>query len=198
MQKCLCGSKECRGYIGINKKVEKLETPADKEIREDRKRAKLASASIANSKKRSHKRKNRREAETGDPPEDGEEDCFRRRDYMPILPLQLPRILKHRSYIRDSSLLLLRNYTDLLFGDGLSHAAVYDMVNAAVVRRRDVPARGNIISIGGRVGKRRRGIEEVVRTLKQAENKFDGLEDGFPAESEDEREDESDGGPDYM
>ncbi|KAJ3091227.1 Histone-Lysine N-Methyltransferase ash1l, partial [Quaeritorhiza haematococci] len=98
MQKCLCGSKNCRGFLGVNKKVEAPKEPKD------------TSNGHGKGKGHGHKNKSQKSAvKTVVRKKRKEEDFWFRRQQRALLLSQVREILKNKSFVHESKPLLIRN-----------------------------------------------------------------------------------------
>ena len=136
-QKCLCGSRYCRSFIGENKKSNQKE--------EDAKRLKKEQRESQPKKRRVAKEK----------PHDESCEIVSNRMYIGELGSNLKEIVKYRSFYRDTGLMLVRNLNDVLLKE-YSENQVSNLWKNAY--RRGVP------KFNERT--RQRSLDEVVERLR--------------------------------
>ncbi|TPX68047.1 histone-lysine N-methyltransferase [Spizellomyces sp. 'palustris'] len=155
MQQCLCGAKSCRGFIGLNKKVEAKQDPAKSKKTGKQGKSKAKSSKVKRIKVKSYER-----------------EFWLRKHQREKLASQYKDVLKNRGFYADTGLFLVRNMGSVVAKElGERHVSAPGGSTPSTTRnRRAGSGDDDVVDAIPKlspdiVRRRRRGLDAVIEDL---------------------------------
>ncbi|KND00271.1 uncharacterized protein SPPG_04600 [Spizellomyces punctatus DAOM BR117] len=155
MQQCLCGAKSCRGFIGLNKKVEAKQDPAKSKKTGKQGKSKAKSTKVKRIKVKSYER-----------------EFWLRKHQREKLASQYKDVLKNRGFYADAGLFLVRNMRSVVAKElGERHLSAASGSTSSTTRnRRAGSGDDDVVDAIPKlspdiVRRRRRGLDAVIEDL---------------------------------
>ncbi|KAJ3279869.1 hypothetical protein HK104_001114 [Borealophlyctis nickersoniae] len=165
MQECLCGAANCRGRIGVNKRVEAKEDGKDSRGK----------------KQKSGGRSNKKAAKSKKKASSDDREFWVRKQEREKLASNFRDVMKHRAFYRDSGIFLVRNLKTCMKGE-LTRGKRAGASTSSRAKNRGAGANGDESGQKRRMAiakRRKRNLEEILDDLRaDAEKGKDGSEVG--------------------